>query len=379
MGGVRLAPSRWTRAGAGAVETDTCPACEGVWFDARELGATLDRPEADPAVPTYAMAARQTACPRCRVHLFEFCLPGTEVLVDGCRQCHGVWLDRAEWPRVRQAWVDSASAPRVTCPKCQAKQTSSTVCDSCGAIFAKVHEQRQLEHQFEQQQAAQARAASLEENFGSAMAFRIRQRVEWLEILSPFERANRYDVMLMGNGTRLATLQERSRSVFNFFGRQLLGALRAAHLELHNEQQGLILSMDKSFRLYFHHLTVQDSKGSPLGSIRRRFHLIRENYDVLDPRGRVVLEIRGPLFFIPFTDAVFRFLRRGEEVGRMTKRWRGVLREAYTDADAFHASLSRGLSLQEKVLLFGAVVLIDFGHFENNRGSSSGLPLGTFD
>jgi Zn-finger nucleic acid-binding protein len=375
--GVSLQPYRLARAGAAPVEADHCASCEGVWFDARELGATLGRPGADTAVPGFAMKTRRTACPRCRVPLFEFCWQGTQVLVDGCRQCHGTWLDKAEWPQIHQALPDGPAAAQVACPKCRAMQSSSTVCACCGAIFAKVQEQRRQEQQFQQEHATQARAAGLEENFGPATGFRIRQRVEWLEILSPFERANRYEVMLMGDRTRHAMLEERSRSVFNFIGRQLLGGLRAAHLELANEHNQVLLTLDKAFRLFFHELTVKDPQGRALGSVRRRFHILRENYEVRDRLGRLLLEIKGPLFFLPFVDAKFRFLRQGQEVGQMTKRWRGVVREHFTDADVFLASLSRHLSLKEKVLLFGAVVLIDFGHYENNSGG--GIDLNPFD
>lgn len=369
--GVLLRPSRLARPDGVAVDTEACPACEGVWFDARALGASLQQAPTDMAVPGFAMAARRVICPRCQVHLFEFCLPGTQVLVDGCRRCQGMWLDKGEWPRIGQALADAAlqaAQPRHACPKCRAMQGSSTQCERCGAVFAKVREQQQLDQAFEQQQRARAEGATLQAYFGDAVAVNIRQRVEWLEILSPFERANRYEVMLMGARNRFATVQEHSRSILNAVFRQLLGGLRPAHLTLQDEHGQTLLTMDKPFRLYFHSIALADAQGVPLGEVHRRFHWLRENYDVLDRRKRLVAQIRGPLFFLPFVDAVFRFMHRDQEVGRMVKRWRGVVREHFTDADAFHASFSHGLPLGHKVLLFGAVFLIDFGHFENNDG-----------
>jgi len=375
--GVALQPSRLARPDGPLVAAEVCPACDGAWFEAQSLGDALQQAPAKVAVPGFAMAARQVICPRCRVHLFEFCLPGTEVLVEGCRRCQGVWLDRGEWPRIGQALADAASQaaqPRHACPKCHALQGSAAQCERCGAVFAKVREQLDQDLALtQQQQSARGDGSALLACFSATVAVKIRQRVEWLEILSPFERANRYEVVLMGTRNRFATVQEHSRSILNAVFRQLLGGLRPARLTLQDEQGQTLLTMDKPFRLYFHRITLGDAQGRPLGEVRRRFHWLRENYEVLDHRQRVVAEIQGPMFFLPFVDAVFRFLQRDQEVGRMVKRWRGVLREHFTDADAFHASFSPALAPAHKVLLFGAVFLIDFGHFENNGGGGFSL------
>ena len=71
-------------------------------------------------------------------------------------------------------------------------------------------------------------------------------------------------------------------------------------------------------------------------------------------------ELRGPLLR-PWTF----FIDQGDrEVGKITKRWSGALKEVFTDADNFAVHFPAELSLSEKSLLLGAVFLIDFVHFE---------------
>lgn len=352
---VDLVPEAQTGAGSARYG---CPACGGVWRPAPPSVANGGPRGAD--VPAHALVMPSLLCPCCRVGLFEYCVAGTQVLVDGCRTCRGTWLDAGE-----ATMIDAAREPGagITCPKCQAIQSSSTQCTRCGVFIAKFLEMRQ-----QRDARASARARQIGELFDQARSFRIDQRVEWLEILSPFELANRYEVMIQGRGNRFGVVTERSDSWFNLIGRQLLGALRPARLSFENVQNEVVLNMDKPLRLYFHRIDLSDANGVRLGSVERRFHLLRENYAVMDRHGRPLIQIVGPLFFLPFIDPVFRFVKNGSEVGRLTKRWKGLLRESFSDGDGFDTDIDPSLSVTERVLLFGAVFLIDFGSFEDNQG-----------
>lgn len=339
---------------------DTCPRCRGLWFDGSELGGTLGLARGHDHVPRFALEGKSTACPRCEVNLFEYAFPGTEVLVDGCRQCHGAWLDQAEWAQIKSVLARKAE---LKCPRCGAAQAASPSCVQCGVVFDKFEQRRQSE--------AEARAdvaRRVDELFADASGFRIRQRVEWLEILSPFERANRYEVMVFGPRNQACEVHENSRSVLNFLGRQLMGFARAATLSLQVDDGTVLLRMQKRFRLYFHRIEVTDAEGASLGVVRRRFSILRSRYEILDARGRPVFDVKGPIFFMPFVDHVYRFTLGEKEVGQMRKKWRGILREHFTDGDAFQSNIDRSLPMVQKILLFAAVFLIDFGSYEGNEG-----------
>jgi Zn-finger nucleic acid-binding protein/uncharacterized protein YxjI len=338
---------------------DACPRCRGVWRDAQELRASLGQPRQAEVVPAYALAGKSTLCPGCRVPLFEYCYPGTQVLVDGCRRCGGTWLDRDDWALIRGTIAADRS---VVCPKCQAGQASTTTCERCGLIFAKY---RELEAQREQ--AFRQKSRLLPDLFSDAYGFSVRQRLDWLDILTPLELANRYEVTILAGRNRFGMVREHSRSLFNLVGRFFLGHLRPAVLQFEDESGSHAFTLRKRLRMYFHHLDVCDVDGVVLGTVRRRWHLLRDVYEISDSRGRALIGIRGPIFFLPFTDRHYRFRQGPQDVGSMVKQWRGWLRESFTDADAYRVDVERSLPVREKLLLFGAVFLIDFGRFENNE------------
>ena len=55
-----------------------------------------------------------------------------------------------------------------------------------------------------------------------------------------------------------------------------------------------------------------------------------------------------------------------KEVGRISKKWSGLAKEYFTDADNFGISFPPGANAKMKATLIGACMLIDFMHFERN-------------
>ena len=71
-------------------------------------------------------------------------------------------------------------------------------------------------------------------------------------------------------------------------------------------------------------------------------------------------EIRGPLLR-PNTFMVYK----QEEIGRVTKQWSGIGKEAFTDADTFHIQMDTSKINQDFALLMLASALaIDLDFFE---------------
>ena len=83
------------------IELDICAQCDGVWFDAEELGLLLETLHLNmdelgraPAKKT-TEAARK--CPYCRKKMKKVAIgPGDGVMIDRCTRGHGLWFDGGE-------------------------------------------------------------------------------------------------------------------------------------------------------------------------------------------------------------------------------------------------------------------------------------------
>jgi len=186
----------------------------------------------------------------------------------------------------------------------------------------------------------------------------VKQKKEMGEILTGFETKNRYSV-INPMGSELYFAEEVGGS---FLTRTFLKAARPFTIELNGSSGGqTVLTLKRPFRWFFYELSVYGSGGNLLGSIKRQFDLLRRVYSVMDANGQEMFQLFGPILH-PWT---FRIMKQGEEIGKITKKWSGMLKESFTDADNFGVMFPAGIDVNQKAVLLGAVFLIDFAHFEN--------------
>ncbi len=199
------------------------------------------------------------------------------------------------------------------------------------------------------------------ERLSSISSLVISQQKEWGEILSSFETKNRYTVSdVSGNRLYLAA-EEAGSTLLRWF----LKALRPFTIAVLTEDGQVVLRVMRPFRFYFHRAEVVDSQGQSLGVIERRFSVLRRIYSVLDSSGEEVFQLFGPMLH-PWT---FEIRNDGVEYGKITKKWSGLLKEGFTDADNFGVMFPAEWDVELKALFLGAVFLIDFVHFENKGNS----------
>lgn len=192
----------------------------------------------------------------------------------------------------------------------------------------------------------------------------LKQRREWVEILVDFETRNQYAVYGAG-GEELGTLAEQGGGLGRVLARFLLRSHRPLEAAACDRTGALVLRLHRPFFWLFSELNVEDSRGAPVGSVHRRFGILRRKYDLRDATGRSFARVRSPFW------RIWTFPLRADDGREATigKKWGGVLREVFADADTFGVDFSRASwSPEERAVIFAAAVSIDFDFFENNQG-----------
>jgi uncharacterized protein YxjI len=193
----------------------------------------------------------------------------------------------------------------------------------------------------------------------SAPRFLVRQKREMGEVLLGFETRNRYEIHAGQDGV-VARAAEEGGGLGSFLLRSLLRRCRKATIHILDLEGKPIGRAEKPFRWYFHRLEVFDGT-ERIGALQRKWSLLHRIFVVEDAQGREVLTLKSPLFRI----WTFQLLFGDQEVGRISKRWGGVLREAFTDADTFGVEFQdSSLSAEVRALLLAGTFLVDFTCFE---------------
>lgn len=118
------------------IELDYCTRCKGVWFDAGELELFLELGGLpDPAPFLQAMneraeavtAEKPRACPVCGRKMRKSAVNADgSVIVDVCREGHGIWFDQREVEQLAEALA--AATP-------EGKEASRMVLDYLREVF----------------------------------------------------------------------------------------------------------------------------------------------------------------------------------------------------------------------------------------------------
>ena len=190
-------------------------------------------------------------------------------------------------------------------------------------------------------------------------ALAIKQKKEWGEILTGFEGKNKYSVA-DASGAELFFAAEEKGSLL---ARLFLKSFRPFTISLLAPDGAVQLKVKRPFTFYFHNVDVFGADGKSIGNIKREFSLLRRVYTVKDSNGIELYQLFGPILK-PWT---FKVIQKDIEVGKIVKKWGGLVKEAVTAADNFAVEFPPDSAPEVKAVLLGAVFLIDFVHFEKKN------------
>jgi uncharacterized protein YxjI len=193
--------------------------------------------------------------------------------------------------------------------------------------------------------------------FEGASTVAVSQKKEWLEILTDFEHRNRFTIDFDGRDGVLLAVEEGSG-----FKRFFMGSMRPYTLLIMTREKKPVLRMHAPFRWIHPEISVMDTDGKRLGTVRKRFTFPHTRYSVVDAGGRKIFDIARGLL----KAWTFPVRRDGQDVAVIRKRWSGVGREMFTDAQHFKIDFPEVIDPTERKILLGALFLIDFKHFEDS-------------
>merc|ERR1739844_620969 len=170
----------------------------------------------------------------------------------------------------------------------------------------------------------------------------VKQKVEILEAFTGFETANKYKIF-NSLGQQVYIAKEDT----DCCTRQCCGPIRPFDMNICDNQGMEVIHLNRPLRCQaccfpccLQEMEVSSPPGSVIGTIEQKWSLIYPRFVIKDESGSPILKIEGPL--CPCSccgDVDFRVVTMdGQEVGKITKQWSGMLREAFTDADNFGIS-----------------------------------------
>jgi uncharacterized protein YxjI len=205
--------------------------------------------------------------------------------------------------------------------------------------------------------------ALVRSRFQSVDQLFVRQQRKWFEVLFSAELKNAYEV-LDEAGQPAFDFRETGAGAKEFLYRMLLGPTRPFTMSLVAADGEEVLRLDRPWKFMFHELTITDGDDNRIGRIVREWSWVRRIYAIEDASGRVIARFFGA-FFRPWTFEVQS--PEGAVLGAVKKKWSGLGREMFSDADNYSVDLHGISDPNLKALVVAGVALIDIVHFERRK------------
>jgi len=144
--------------------------------------------------------------------------------------------------------------------------------------------------------------------------------------------------------------------------------LMPTKVEVREHPEGaLVFVIKKPVGFFRSTVEVYDAQGGKVGFFQSKLLSIGGGFWVYDKDDKQFAEVKGK-----WTGWEFTFVTpEGTELGRVTKKWAGALKELFTSADNYVVSVSENLANQPfaKMLLLAAALAIDIVYYEEGSGS----------
>ncbi|XP_071085058.1 phospholipid scramblase 2-like [Haliotis cracherodii] len=200
----------------------------------------------------------------------------------------------------------------------------------------------------------------------------VKQKKEVFEAVTGCERNNKYEVCNTLGQTVYRAKEDNCCCVLC-----CCGAVRPFDMKIKDNQNREVMHLSRPLRCNtcwcpccLQVIEVQAPPGTVIGYVKQGWHLCKPKFYIQNVDEETILGIKGPCcqwnicgdveFDVTSAD-------HSTEVGRISKQWSGLAKEVFTDADNFGISFPMDLDVKMKAVMLGAIFLIDFMYFENDK------------
>jgi len=189
----------------------------------------------------------------------------------------------------------------------------------------------------------------MKSNFFESNSYFIDEKVNFLKFENCYQIYN-------DKGENIGTIKQKL-SVGQKLLRLIIGkSLLPFLLEIKNADDQLEASISRGWTFSMSKIIIKNAQGDIIGTIIQKFNLSQQIFNIYNPSEVQIAEINGDWKARNFTiiDA------SGNQIGSITKKWAGAMKEIFTSADKYNVNIDHNFSnLDNKIAIFSGAITID--------------------
>ena len=172
-----------------------------------------------------------------------------------------------------------------------------------------------------------------------------------------FKAANSYDILDLESQQPLLECREPNLGFFTkMFRFTKYKTQTPFDIEVKDAVGLSVLRLTRGVSLFRSTVQVFDGNAMLVGKFRQKLLSLGGKLDVLDANDQVVCTVQGKL-----TSFDYKFLRNGEQIALVTKKWMGLGKELFTSADNYVISIEPSVAAEDSIrpMIVAAALCID--------------------
>lgn len=158
-------------------------------------------------------------------------------------------------------------------------------------------------------------------------------------------------------GAQIGIIKQRMSGWHKFLTLLINKAMMPFKLEITDVNDQLQATISRGWTFWMSKITVTDPAGIEIGLIKQKFKFFKPTFTIDDAAtGENIAQITGDWKAWNFTikDA------KGAEMGKISKKWAGALKEIFTSADKYNVSIDPTYAEnKQKVAIVATAITID--------------------
>ncbi len=177
------------------------------------------------------------------------------------------------------------------------------------------------------------------------------------EHVGMFKAANSYDILDLESQQPLLECREPNLGFFTKMFRFTKYKTQTPFaIEVKDGVGQEVLRLTRGVSFFRSTVQVFDGRQALVGTFRQRVLNFGGKLDVLDADGQIICTVEGKI-----TSFDYRFLRAGEQIALVTKKWMGLGKELFTSADNYVISIEPTVPATDPIraMIVAAALCID--------------------
>jgi uncharacterized protein YxjI len=186
------------------------------------------------------------------------------------------------------------------------------------------------------------------ENFFKNNDYFIDEKVQLLKFTNTYKV---YD----SSGSQIGVIQESMPAGLKLLSLLLSKALMPFTLDITDMEQNVLATIKRGWTFFMSKISIRDGAGTEIARIKQQFKVFKPTFHIMDLNDTPLATISGDWKAWNFT-----ITEDGDrQIGTITKKWNGILKEAFTTADKYIVSVNPGVEGIKRIATVATAITVD--------------------